>query len=101
MKNISKYEAINFLNNRDAIFLDVRSYSEFEYGHIPNAISIPIDELNEKIDLLEPYKNENIVIYCSSGSRSFTASSFLSRNGFRYIYNLTGGISPLQNYLVR
>jgi rhodanese-related sulfurtransferase len=45
-----------------------------------------------KIDALDEYKNEEIVIICHSGSRSMMAAQLLARAGFKDVRNLTGGM---------
>ncbi|MGB3209951.1 MAG: rhodanese-like domain-containing protein [Desulforhopalus sp.] len=52
----------------DTVILDVRSYEEFERGIIPGAVTIPADEINDRIVELPPAKQ--IYIYCKSGVRA-------------------------------
>jgi rhodanese-related sulfurtransferase len=56
-------EAREALEDGSAIFLDVRSAESFETGHIPGAISMPIDEISERIDELP--SNAWIITYCA------------------------------------
>jgi len=72
-KTISAEEAYKMMEE-DVIILDVRTKQEYESGHIENAINIPLDEINENIDL---DKNKKILVYCQSGNRSKEASSKL------------------------
>lgn len=51
------------LDKGTAIFLDVRSVESYEAGHLPGAISIPIDELPDRMQELDP--NAWIITYCS------------------------------------
>ncbi|MGL4731663.1 MAG: rhodanese-like domain-containing protein [Clostridium sp.] len=101
MRNISENQAIGLLNNESVIFLDVRSTEEYKEGHLPKAKSMPLDILERNLATLKAYKDKNIVVYCGTGSRSFRASSILSRNGFKNIYNLAMGVKPLKDYLVK
>lgn len=77
----------------DLIVLDVRSQSEYDSGHLNNSILIPVDELENRLDEIEEYKNTEIVVHCRSGSRSRTASGILASNGFSKVYNMLSGIS--------
>ena len=70
--------------------LDVRQPHEYEAGHIPRAIWIPLGELEYRH--LELKKDQKIITYCRSGHRSMAASTFLCGLGFTNIYNLDGGI---------
>jgi rhodanese-related sulfurtransferase len=75
------------------IILDVREQWEYDENHLCDSILIPTSEINARIDELEPYKDSEIIVYCSSGSRSTQASQNLADNhNFTKIYNMQGGI---------
>ena len=80
------YKAIN--NNSDVIILDVRTIEEYDEGHIPNAINIPIDD----IDIIDIDKNKTIYVYCATGNRSKMATNKLIDMGYTYVYDM-GGIN--------
>ena len=96
------YEDINSLelnemikNKEKFILLDVRTEEEYEASHIPNAINIPLNNLESQIEHLLPYKDDKVVIYCRSGRRSIMAAFMLEDNGFKHLYNLKQGIIDL------
>ncbi len=70
--------------------LDVRSPSEFDEQHLPYARLIPIDNLREHLNELDPQKET--VVYCRVGLRGYLACRILLQHGFRHVFNLTGGI---------
>lgn len=70
------------------LVLDVRERSEWNQGHIPGAMHIPLGALTERVGRLP--KDRDIVAVCRSGQRSAQATAWLSRNGFR-VQNLRGG----------
>ena len=74
------------------VILDVRAFSEFEAGHIPQAILIPVEELPQRIDELSQYKNEEIIVYCRRGGRSNSASLTLDENNFSTVFDMLGGL---------
>ncbi len=74
------------------IILDVRTQSEYDEGHLENAILIPYTELESRIDELLQYKDTAIVVYCHIGARSSEAANILDSNNFTKIYNVIGGI---------
>lgn len=78
-----------------AVLIDVRSKQEYEEGHIIGAISIPEYEMRKraKIELLD--NKQEIIVYCSSGSRSKKAKKLLNQLGYENVYNLYNG---WQNY---
>lgn len=63
-----------------ALVLDVRTPEEFREGHVPHALNIPLDRLENEFGQLD--KLRPIVTCCRSGIRSATAVSILNRNGF-------------------
>jgi len=77
---------------KNVLLLDVRTKEEFSEEHIKNALNIPVQELEKRLDELKKYKNFEIIVYCRSGARSRRASEILVKNGFKFVYNLSGGI---------
>ena len=76
-------------NGRSTI-LDVRARSEYDEGHIPNALNIPLGELQERLDEIPA---GTVVVHCQGGSRSAIAASILQQNGRYDVRNLSGGFS--------
>jgi phage shock protein E len=76
-----------------ASVIDVRTPPEFEQGHYPGAVNIPLHELPHRLDEFRNMKLP-IVLYCLSGSRSGMAVSLLKQTGISDVYN-GGGISNL------
>ena len=68
--------------------LDTRTVEEYEAGHAPDLINIPVDELRERIGELEPGKP--VYVMCQSGIRSYIATRILRGHGFD-CYNFAGG----------
>ena len=89
----SKYETIDTnralqLIDEGAIVLDVRTTEEFNREHIPNAINIPLDQ----IDTVGFDKESTIIVYCQSGLRSKEAIEKMVDLGYTSLYNLDGGL---------
>ena len=76
--------------NPELQLLDVRSPSEFDEQHLPYARLIPIDNLRERLNELDPQKET--VVYCRVGLRGYLACRILLQHGFLNVFNLTGGI---------
>jgi len=96
-REISTLLAVQLINYKDALVLDVREESEYDEGHIPNSIHIPADKIKDRIEELEKFKDRPIVVIYRSGVRSGSASATLHKNGFLLIHNLTGGIDTWKN----
>ena len=79
------------LVERGARLVDVRRPDEFQAGSIDGATNIPVDELTDRLDELEP-KDGPLVVYCRSGRRSARAAEALSEAAFEHVYDL-GGMS--------
>jgi rhodanese-related sulfurtransferase/rubrerythrin len=72
------------------LLLDVRQPEEYEAGHIPGAMLIPLGELEARQAELE--RDKKIITYCRSGRRSMAAAITLCGLGFKDIHHLAGGI---------
>ena len=70
--------------------LDVRQPGEYEEDHIPGAKLVPLGDLKEGTQDLDPAKPT--LVYCAIGGRSRVAAQLLSGRGFQEVYNLSGGI---------
>jgi rhodanese-related sulfurtransferase len=81
---------------KGAVILDVRSKAEYQGGHIKNAMHIPLQELNAKINQIKKL-NKPVIAYCASGMRSASATSILKSQGIDAING--GGIGSLQRKL--
>lgn len=73
----------------DVEILDVRGRGEYEAGHVPHAVNVPLDTLADRVSTLDPSKP--LAVICASGYRSSAAASILRRHAFRELYNVTGG----------
>jgi rhodanese-related sulfurtransferase len=103
MKEVTPQQASELMqNDPEYIYLDVRSVPEFEAGHPPRAINIPLmhftpglgmspnEEFPAVIEATLP-KDAKIVIGCKSGGRSAHACQILSQMGYTEIANVRGG----------
>jgi rhodanese-related sulfurtransferase len=89
-QDVSTEEAKELIDNQEVVVLDVRTTEEFQAGHIPNATLLPLQELEQRLS--ELIKDESYLVVCRSGNRSAQASEILTNNGFKNIYNMTGGM---------
>ncbi len=90
---ITSEEMEELLNLEDIQLVDVRTPSEYNEGHVPNALNIDfLDEnFDKQIESLD--KSKPIIVYCKSGGRSAKCASKLAEKGFEKIYDLEGGFS--------
>ena len=83
-----RYEAMNADMSR-TFLLDVREPSEYQMGHIPNAVNIPLDQIRSR--LKEIPKDKEIIVNCRVGLRSYIGVRIMMQNGFDNVRNLSGG----------
>ncbi|MDZ7803426.1 rhodanese-like domain-containing protein [Thiohalophilus sp.] len=93
----SPSEAVKMINREDALVLDVREDTEYQEGHIINAMHLPLSQLNDQMKKLEKHKEQPIIVACRSGQRSGQACATLKKAGFDNVYNLGGGILAWKN----
>jgi rhodanese-related sulfurtransferase len=89
---VSKEEAVQMIKE-GALLVDVRTYTEFNQGHIERAINIDVQDILKMKDSLNynntsVSKNKKIIVYCRSGSRSNTAAQKLMELGYSSVYDL-------------
>ena len=90
-QKITPQEAKTIIDNeKDYIILDVRRLDEYNGGHIPNAILIPNEEINEKAESVLLDKNQLILVYCRSGKRSKEAALKLINLGYTNVLDFGG-----------
>ena len=91
------YEEFAALDLSAHTILDVRFAEEYEQGHLKGAISIPLEQLRERLGELD--QSKTIAVYCRIGRRSYMAARILQHHGFK-VRSLVGGFTTasVQNY---
>lgn len=79
----------------DYVLLDVRQPGEYAAAHLPGARLVPLPQLSDSREELDPAKPT--IVYCASGGRSRMATQLLNGMGFREVYNMLGGIQAWEN----
>ena len=88
---ISMEEAKKIMDEEDNIvILDVRTQEEYESGHIPGAICVPNENIEEEAIVELPDKDQKILLYCRSGNRSKQAAGKLAKAGYTNILEFGG-----------
>lgn len=86
---LAHWNNFQLADSNKSYFLDVRNPSEFESGHVDNAVNIPLHDLRERLDELP--RDRPILVYCRVGQRGYYATRMLRIKGYD-AYNLSGGI---------
>jgi uncharacterized membrane protein YdjX (TVP38/TMEM64 family)/rhodanese-related sulfurtransferase len=86
-------------NNKDILLLDVRTSEDFngENKHISGAVSIPLEQLEEKIDKLSENIDKKIILICQTDRKSKKAANLLIKNNFTNVYIAKMGMSDWVN----
>ena len=95
-REVSAVEAVQLINRRDAVVLDVRDAAEYKAGHITNARHVPEGELEARLKDLEKVKSKPIIVSCARGNRSMAIANRLRALGFAEVFSLRGGLAAWQ-----
>ena len=92
-QQITQEAAKEMMDTQEVVILDVREQHEYDSGHIPGAVLLPVGTITEDtaaavIDDLDTV----VLVYCRSGNRSKTASQALVDLGYTNVYEF-GGIN--------
>jgi rhodanese-related sulfurtransferase len=84
-------ETVAAVKDRDDVYvLDVREQWEYDEGHIPGVVLLPLGEVPARLD--EIPTDKTVIVTCRTGNRSGQAVDFLRQNGFDNVHNMLGGI---------
>ena len=99
-KKITSDEAKNIMLTEKPIVVDVRSLEEYNEGHIPNAISVPLETIENEAETKLKNKDDLILVYCRSGRRSREAVLRLIEKGYTNVIDF-GGIQDWNGEVVK
>jgi rhodanese-related sulfurtransferase len=95
VKAVSPGEATRLLNHENAIMIDMRSDKDYRDGHIVNAVNVP-DGKGDIPANLSKHRERPVIVYCRRGQQSTAICNKLSKQGFKSVYNLQGGVLAWQ-----
>lgn len=93
------HEVNNCRTTRGAVLLDVRTEEEYRRGHIGGARNIPVEKIDNAVNLLHD-KSAPLFVYCQAGGRAKKAASKLKKMGYTNVKSI-GGIETYQGQLQR
>ncbi len=89
-------EMNDYIDDPEAIVVDMRNAYESEIGHFEGAVTPDVDTFREELkvtpELLRIHQNKKVALYCTGGIRCEKASAWLKHNGFTNVRHLKGGI---------
>jgi rhodanese-related sulfurtransferase len=86
------------LQEKKPVVIDLRTPGEFERGHLPGAVNLPIGELSSRPSRLDEYKDKPILFYCRTVNKTARAIRLIEDRGFKSIYALRGGYEAIVIY---
>jgi phage shock protein E len=89
VSNINQQELLG-ADTSNFVIVDVRTPEEFQQGHVPNAINVPLGKIIENPAILTSSKGKPIVLYCRSGYRAGKAAEALHKDGHQNLRHLDG-----------
>ncbi|MDD3809641.1 MAG: rhodanese-like domain-containing protein [Erysipelotrichaceae bacterium] len=99
-KVIDYQKALELIDEKQALIVDVRTLDEYNTGHIENAILIPLDTITTEPLEQIPDLDAPIIVYCRSGNRSNQALGLLEDIGYSEVYDL-GSINNWEGTIVK
>ena len=99
-KKITSDEAKKMMETQKVIVVDVRTLEEYNEGHIPNAISVPLETIENEAETKLKNKDDLILVYCRSGRRSREAALRLIEKGYTNVIDF-GGIKDWNGEVVK
>ena len=90
-QHISQEKAKEMMDTQEVLILDVREQDEYDGGHIPGAVLLPVGAIDEESAAgVIPEKDTTLLVYCRSGSRSKRAAKALADLGYTAVYEFGG-----------
>lgn len=86
------------LAERPRVYVDVRTPEEYNAGHLPQAVNIPVNDMEQRWAELRAYPDRLIVLYCRSGHRAGVALQIVGQHGIENATN-GGGYENLRKQL--
>lgn len=93
---VGPMEAVQLINRKDAVMVDLREPAEFGGGHAPNARNIPQSQLDKRVGELAKLKGRPVILVCQTGGRSHAVTAQLRKAGLGEVMVLSGGINAWQ-----
>jgi rhodanese-related sulfurtransferase len=90
-RDVDVQTAASLKERPDVVILDVREQNEWDAGHIPGALFIPMNDVPARIK--EIPTDKTVIVQCHSGNRSSRVTDYLRGQGMTNVHNLLGGIA--------
>jgi rhodanese-related sulfurtransferase len=92
-KTIGPQALVDWVNQRNALVLDVRDRKAFSAGHIAQSLNIPFATLEKSLSELERHRGRPLVLVCQHGQQAGAAGTVLRKHKFDPVLRLEGGLA--------
>jgi rhodanese-related sulfurtransferase len=96
-KELTPAQAVTMINRENAVVVDVSAQSDFNKGHIVDALHIPPSSLDGSDANLKKLKGKPVLVVCKTGQTAGTAASRLLKQGASQVAVLKGGMTQWIN----
>lgn len=93
MEDVSVEKAAKMIANDQVVIIDVRTYEEYEGGHLENSTNLDVYDQEFKKELDKLSRDKAYLVYCHAGGRSARSQKIMEEMGFTEVYNLSEGYS--------
>lgn len=97
LKELSPTEAVPWINDPDAVIVDVSAVADFNRGHIVNARNMPASRLAKPDAEVLKLKDKKVLVVCKSGTSAVAAAHSLRKLGASEVAVLKGGMAQWRN----
>ncbi len=91
VREVQPADAVAMRDRDDVVFLDVREPQEWNLFHLPDALHLPLGQVEQRVREAVP-SDRTVVVYCARGNRSAIAADMMQELGFTDVVSLAEGI---------
>jgi len=93
LNELTPAEAVPWINDSNAVIVDISSVADFNKGHIVNARNLQASRLSNPDDEIKTLKDNKLLVVCNSGQSAIAAAGSLRKMGASQVAVLKGGMS--------
>jgi rhodanese-related sulfurtransferase len=93
IKSLAPARCVLLINRESAVVVDVSEVGEYNAGHIPNALNVPIAGFSQGAATLDKYKERPVIVVSRNNQRALKAATALRKRGFASVSLLAGGFA--------
>lgn len=92
IRSLAPTQAVILANRESGVFVDVAEAKEYQAGHIPNALNVPLALIGQGVPQLDKHKEHPVIVVGRVGNQALKAATALHKRGFKSVHVLAGGM---------